>query len=786
MPFIDGETLRAKLDRDTQLGVDEAVQLSRDVADALHYAHTHGVIHRDIKPENILIANGRPMVADFGIALALSAAAGGRMTETGLSIGTPHYMSPEQATAEKDISARSDVYSLASVLYEMLTGSPPHTGASAQQVIMKIISEVAAPVTLLRKSVPPNVAAAVAKALEKLPADRFETAKAFAEALVNPAFTTARTAKSPSPTVASVLGWRAATVVLGTTVAVLAVLALWLFRRPVQMNDSALVRFSIGVPLGVRMQEDEAPNVTISPDGAVLVYASGGMLHKRTLDAEMSEALPGTEGAYAPFFSSNGQSIAFSQDNEIRAMSIAGGPKTHWTTSSLLGADWGDDGTIVHSTRGGLWRTMKAGAKPKQITTLGPGETEHVFPQMVSGTQILIFTVLGHTALWSDARVVALDLASGKRVVLRENATHARFVAPDRLLFADANGTVSAIRFDPARMETAGEPVPIATGVRVASWGGGASYAVSKTGTLVFVRGSSLGSDRVWWLDRTGRRKELGEPMTAATLLLSPNQRHIITDPFLSSALDVWLMDPETGGRDRFTLASPGSYSYESPVWSFDGARIAYAFQISDSMQVHARNLDGTGDARLFTRQHHHHLSDWSPDGAWVLATELHPERNADVVAIGIDPKAGAVNLSVTSATEDNGRFSPDGRWVAYQSDESGRLEVYVVAFPSGEGRRQVSTNGGQSPRWSRSSRELFYWQDSTLMAVRVKTQGAFERTIPSPLLTMSDADPSFARWDAAADGQRFLVAGHNPNSLSRELHVVLNWTSALGPPVGR
>jgi serine/threonine protein kinase len=191
MPFIDGETLRSKLDRETQLGIDEAVRITTDVASALHYAHTHGVIHRDIKPENILLHDGRPMVADFGIALAVSAAAGGRMTETGLSLGTPHYMSPEQATAEKEITARSDVYSLGSVLYEMLTGNPPHTGASAQQIIMKIVTEEAAPVTRLRKSVPPNVAAAVAKSLEKLPADRFESAKAFGDALVNPGFSTA-------------------------------------------------------------------------------------------------------------------------------------------------------------------------------------------------------------------------------------------------------------------------------------------------------------------------------------------------------------------------------------------------------------------------------------------------------------------------------------------------------------------------------------------------------------------------------------------------------------------
>jgi serine/threonine-protein kinase len=200
MPYIQGETLRNKLDRETQLGIEESVRMASDIASALHYAHQHGVIHRDIKPENILLHDGRPMVADFGIALAVSAAAGGRMTETDLSLGTPHYMSPEQATAEKEISARSDVYSLGSVLYEMLAGQPPHLGGSAQQIIMKIIAEPVAAVTQFRKTVPPNVAAAVAKALEKLPADRFDSAKAFAEALTNAGYTSATVAVAGAAT----------------------------------------------------------------------------------------------------------------------------------------------------------------------------------------------------------------------------------------------------------------------------------------------------------------------------------------------------------------------------------------------------------------------------------------------------------------------------------------------------------------------------------------------------------------------------------------------------------
>jgi len=784
MPFIDGETLRSKLDRETQLGVEEAVKIATDVADALHYAHTQGVIHRDIKPENILLANGRPMVADFGIALALSAAAGGRMTETGLSLGTPHYMSPEQATAEKEISARSDVYSLASVLYEMLAGQPPHLGGSAQQIIMKIIAEPAQAVTQLRKSVPANVAAAVGKALEKLPADRFGSAAEFAAALSNPAFaTTASGGAAASRTARDSTRSRAVAALAAATV-VLAVLAGWGFLRPHPAVERAPVRFTVPVPTGHMMMEDETPNLALSPDGRTLVYATAGMLHKRSLGSEASEPLPGTESAYFPFFSPDGRSIAFTQGNAIRRMSIDGGPVTRWTGGSTFGADWAEDGSIVHSTRGALWRTAAAGGAPQQLTSLGPGEIEHAWPQVIEGGRVLIFTILGHTGLWSDARVVAVDPGNGRRTVIRERATYGRFVPPDRVVFIDADGTLSAIRFDPKRLVTSGEPFPVESGVRVASWGGGASFAVSREGTLVFVRGSSLKSNLVWWVERNGQRVSLGEPMSPATLTIAPDQRRIVADPFQSASLDIWLVDAVTGIRDRVTFAAPGTHSYESPVWSPDGRRIAYAFQVNDSMRVHAKTLETGADALLLVRHHHHHLQDWSPDAAWLLIQEEHPERGADQVAVRLDSTAAVVPVAATAATEQSGRFSPDGRWIAYHSDESGRNEVYVIAFPSADGRQQVSSDGGRLPRWSRTGGELFYWRDSTLMAVRVTTSsGGFRREVPTPLFAMADADPTYSKWDVSADGRRFLIAGLNPDAPGREIHVVLNWNATLRQP---
>jgi serine/threonine-protein kinase len=317
MPFIEGETLRDKLNRETQLGIEEAVGITTDIADALDYAHRHNVIHRDIKPENILLHDGRPMVAD------------GRMTETGLSLGTPHYMSPEQATAEKDLTNRSDIYSLGSVLYEMLTGEPPHTGGSAQAIIMKIVTEPA--VTRIRKSVPPHVAAATAKSLEKLAADRFGSAAKFAEALTNPAFTLPQTGVT-SVAGAPVRGlWNPLSAGVTVFAAAMTLAALWGWLRPQPEVPMPVSRYSVAIPEEEALFTGFGSRVAVSPDGSRLVYVGAGEQNSRLLvrDLDQLHATPlaGTEGAQHPFFSPDGSRVGFfAQGYEWRAASLGGGP----------------------------------------------------------------------------------------------------------------------------------------------------------------------------------------------------------------------------------------------------------------------------------------------------------------------------------------------------------------------------------------------------------------------------------------------------------------------------
>src|SRR5512143_1469248 len=424
MPFIDGETLRTKLDRETQLGVDEAVKIAAAVADALDYAHRRGVIHRDIKPENILLHDGRPMVADFGIALALSAAAGGRMTETGMSLGTPHYMSPEQATADKEITARSDVYSLGSVLYEMLTGNPPHTGASAQQIIMKIVTEEAAPVTRLRKAVPSNVAAAVARSLEKLPADRFESAKAFADALGNPAYTgVAGTGGAAVPFGrGGPLGMRQLAVpvagigLLFTLLGLAAGWAVWHQRPPA--FPPAVIRYLVALPDSVAFTDMIGTPMAYARDGSVFAYASRSGLMLRYADRLDVVPVPGGRRGTLPFFSPDGEWLGYLDGARLVKVPLAGGaPVTICDSCSGYSYNWGSDDTVrYHTALPGdahsrvLMAVPARGGRPREFARPDSGSGEAFrSPMLLPGARTVLFSLYQGSA----SRLAALDLRTG-------------------------------------------------------------------------------------------------------------------------------------------------------------------------------------------------------------------------------------------------------------------------------------------------------------------------------------------------------------------------------------
>src|ERR1043166_6728224 len=386
MPYVDGESLRARLDREKQLPLGSALHIATAVANALDYAHRNKVIHRDLKPENILMHEGEPLIADFGIALAVSNAGGGRITQTGLSLGTPQYMSPEQATGDRSIDGRTDIYSLGAVTYEMLTGDPPHGGSTSQAVIARVLTEKPRSVRASRPSVPEHVEEALERALEKLPADRFATARDFAAALngTSPSTSTATAASREKRGIVATRKERARRSVAWAVFAALAAVAGWGWLRPATRPVMRRARFGLELPDSSRMRADlPGQNLAISPDGSQIVYAGGGgqgQLYIRPIDELEPHPIRGTERAISPRFSPDGKWLAFVVDNKLKKVSLAGGPPIT-IADSVSRASWGDNDDIIFERGGaartaGLWRVSSSGGPPVQITTLDKAHRE--------------------------------------------------------------------------------------------------------------------------------------------------------------------------------------------------------------------------------------------------------------------------------------------------------------------------------------------------------------------------------------------------------------------------
>jgi serine/threonine-protein kinase len=526
MPYIEGETVREKLNRETQLGIAEAVRITSEVADALDYAHRNGVIHRDIKPENILLHDGRPMVMDFGIALAVSAAAGGRMTETGLSLGTPHYMSPEQATADKQITARSDVYSLASVLYEMLAGEPPHTGGSAQAIMMKIIAERVQPVTELRSSVPPNVAAALAKALEKLPADRFESARAFAGALHDPGFRHTYEADAGAPTAAPRRRSHDPVFLGVACVAVIGVgAALWSWQRArtaaaaapqvydVALPDSAPMNFAAFTPYGSPGLE-----LSLSPDGSLVVYLvkreSSTMLWRRSLRDTMAAPFQGTEGASKPRLSPAGSQVAYVAHASLMIVATAGGQPR------AIADIEGDAYTLNWITATTLMVVDGGGTRFRRIDLDAGTIDSRSVPVCLDGSWIpdgeqLLCNARGVGRIvdpatgtsWTIRTRTAAGSPSGPLAGTGFNLVDGRY-----LVYQSPQGDLRAAPYDPST-HTVGRSASLLTGVR--SGVGSANYDLAPTGTLVFTPGANSRIGELVELSPGGATEPLGVPAAA-------------------------------------------------------------------------------------------------------------------------------------------------------------------------------------------------------------------------------------------------------------------------------
>ncbi|HEV2291630.1 MAG TPA: protein kinase [Gemmatimonadales bacterium] len=805
MPYVEGESLRGRISREKQLPVDEAVRIAREVASALDYAHRRGVIHRDIKPENILLHEGQALVADFGIALVVSTAGGSRMTETGMSLGTPHYMSPEQAMGEREITARSDVYALGCVLYEMLTGDPPFTGATAQAIVARVLTETPRPIAAQRHTVPASVEAATFRALEKLPADRFASAAEFAAALADPGFRTTTSGALPA-TGAAARRSRGAMAALGGAVVLLASLALWGWLRPAPAPP--VRRYALGMAAGQEIRSGViGVNVAISPDGSRLVYVGadtgqGTQLWLRDRDRLDATPIPGTEGALDPFFSPTGDRIAFSMGMqfELRAVPVAGGPATTLATmgpQAAGGGAWSTDGYIYEDSPGGLSRVPAAGGTPKLAVALdsAAGEIGYAWPAALPDGHGLLFRRRRNTDA-ADFDVMAVDLRTNARHVLVKGLL-ARYVA-GYLVYLRADGAVLAAPFDQDALRITGPSVTLFDGVGVKALGS-ADFAISPEGTLTYVRGANGGSEgsiEFVTVDRNSRVAPLTPRLTFTpglhpTVNLSPDGRAVAFDMLQGATDNVWIRSLTSGALSRLTFDAHGA---ADGTWSPDGKSVIYiALDDSGTSDIWRRRADGSAAPERLLRIPGMRINYamMSPDGRWLVYDAFGTtDRTEGIFARRLAGDTTPVPLVMGTAITDLPTLSPDGRWFAYSSMESGQPEVFVRPFPrAGDGRWQVSLSGGVAPRWTRDGRQLYFIDGSdNLVSVRVHPGANFSLDAPTTAIAGPAAEnvtigiAGVRRYDILPDGDvlAMRLAAAASDLRDDPLVVVDNWVEEL------
>ena len=794
MPFVDGESLSDKLKRETQLSVKEALGITEALAGALDYAHRHGVVHRDIKPGNILLQEGQPLVADCGIALAVTVAAGDRITETGLSLGTPPYMSPEQAAAERELDGRSDQYSLACVLYEMLAGQPPFNAPTAQATVAQILAVDPPPLLERRRTVPAGVATAVHRALEKVPADRFDTTGDFAEAVTTGEYWTpveARGAGAASPSQSTTLV-RAT----GPALVVVGALALWGWLRPgpPTTGTAGVQRTVIPLPAGRQLSipQGGAFPLALSPDGSLLVYAGvregRTSLYLRPLDSFESTELAGTEGARQPFFSWDGTQIGFFANRQLQRVPVDGGAPFQIAEVPGVpqGASWGLNDTIVYSARTErvndtnvsrareeLWKVPAGGGEPVpfELQLAGTQDAGAPLPRLTwpyhlpDGEHLLIsFGDNGPmfvASLASGELTPAVDGIQGQYLPGARSSGH--------IVYREPGERVRAVAFDLASLQVTGDPFPLFENVFRGAQSGGSFIRVSRTGSAVYVAG---GFERSLLLvERTGREVLLTEERLGYRFLrFSPDGTRVsvAVDPRPST---LWLFDVGSG------VGSPiegGQLSFWNPA----NGRL-YAGQ---TFLVERWPLTSSPDTAMIWPVRPIFIRSWSRDGLTLIAAAPGVDTGQDLWHVQLEGDGVPDTLMATPFEERDAKLSPDGNWLAYESDLSGRPEIYLTTYPDLRDRQRVSSGGGNTPLWARDGSELYYRSGDRVMAVQVSlgSSAGSSASVSQPVVlfrgNFDNSQP--AGWDVDAQG-RFLMVRPAPGTFG-QFQVVTNLVAEL------
>ena len=808
--LLEGETLRDRM-AGGPLAQRKATDYALQIAKGLAAAHDKGIVHRDIKPDNIFITDdGRVKILDFGLAKLIAPVDGVESqtevptrkvnTDPGTVMGTMGYMSPEQLKG-KHVDHRSDIFSFGAILYEMLSGKRAFRGDSMAETMSAILREDPPDLSETNKTISPALERVVRHCLEKNPAERFHSARdlAFAiESLSGSAISSGQTATMATFTAEmegsngisrwfanAKFAWIVGAVLL---VGLLSALALLYFNRA--SSDTHAVRLAFNPPPELAFNDTQPNAAVISPDGQKIAFTATSadgktMLYVRNLDSMEAKLLPGSENALEPFWSPDSRSLAYGSNGKLKRSDLTGAnAQVLCDSARLIGGTWSKDGIIVFAPdyRTTIMQVSAQGGEPQPVKmkTEDNGVERHRFPYFLpDGRHFLFFRE--QKGIW----VGSLDSPEIKQIVVQPGVA---VYAPQGWLIFIQNDTLVAQTFDAGKLALTGEPIPIIIEAQTSR--AVRRFSVSDNGVLVW-QGPWQRDYQLVWYDRTGKQTGAIDAPTNVSVgqspMLSPDGKRVVvrremnsgTGPTVGTGSNLWVIDLEKGTGLRIT-----STFSQTPVWSPDGSRVAY--NTGNGVAVKAAN--GSGDPEtLLTRTAF--TSTWSPDSRFIIFMERGVKSRMDLWALPMFGERKEYQLSNSQFDEQTPQLSPDGRWLAYTSDETGNHEIYVQSFSAdgklGADKKRVSTSGGRLPIWRRDGSELFFIAaDAQMMASSVKTDGAeFQFDTPKPLFktrTLALEGAIFREYDVSPDGQRFLIGTLIGESTAPPPTVILNWTALL------
>ena len=789
LELVEGDTLAERL-RTGPLEVEEALGIAQQIAEGLEAAHGNGIVHRDLKPANIKVTpEGRVKVLDFGLAkpteveddgaegLTHSPTATVAATATGVLLGTAPYMSPEQVRG-RAVDKRTDIWAFGCVLYEMLTGQQPFAGDDVTETIASIVKEEP-DWSALPGTTPLTAQALLRRCLRKDPNRRLHD---IADARIEIEEAVEEPVGLPVPAGETTLGrrvfpWTVAT--LGLAVGLVS--TWWGLTRPDSSESAIVTSLSISLPPTEQLasRDDWAP-LAISRDGSSIVYSAlrEGTRHLflRSMNRQDAELLPGTQRATQPFFSPDGLWVAFFSEGQLKKISITGGAARSLSDAPQpMGGTWVDD-TIIFSqfAKSGLFRVSAEGGQPQVLTTPDAenGETGHYWPHVLPGGRFLLYaSATAEITTADDRQIVVLSLESLDQRVLVEGGNNPHYSATGHLVYTRA-GTLRAVELDIAKLEVKEPSFEVLADVLTFRNVGAPQFALAQNGSLIFVAGGAEPFRQLVWVDRRGRATlAILEERDYYGLRLSPDgTRAALTVGGANHHL--WILDLPRGGLTPLT----DRWDQHNPRWSPDGDRIFFNDDRTGTLTVHSMSANGGEPTPLVEGR----ARAVSPDGTILAFDRADPSTGSDIWYMPLGDESQPQEFLATAYNESRAAFSPDGRWIAFQSNVSGAQEVYVMRFPDAVDRARISLGGGESARWSPNGRQLFYRSGGNFMAVTVGTDPTFSAELPTKLFEL---DPGYSGWgwDIAPNGERFLmIRDAEERTPPTRINVVLNWFEEL------